>query len=176
MRWKCPYYCSFSSFYSIKPSWLECQANSEGINLVMLLFNLLEMWLIWNRAGPSFEINDHLFIALKQTKCVQSNCNCIMESMPQSTKWILPICYHNYNTRDLWMIGLCPSSNWSDQNTTHPSHLPWHGHLSETLIIAFNVFHKLPNWSIAKESNNIDCTSFILKVKLYLLFHQLILF
>ena len=81
----------------------------------MLLFNLSEMWLIWNGAGPSFQINDHLFIALKQTKCVQSNCNCIMESMPQSTKWILPIWYHNHNTHDLWMIGLCPSSKWSDQ-------------------------------------------------------------
>ena len=115
MRWKCPYYCSFACFYFIKPSLLGCQANSEGINLVMLLFNLSEMWLIWNGAGPSFQINNHLFIALKQTKCVQSNCNCIMESMPQSTKWILPIWYHNHNTRDLWMIGLCPSSNWSDQ-------------------------------------------------------------
>ena len=115
MRGKCPYYCSFAFFYFIKPSWLRCQANSEGINLVMLLVNLSEMWLIWNGAEPSFQINHQLFIALKQAKCVQSNCNCNMQSMPQSTKWILPIWYHNHNTRDLWMIGLCPSSNWSDQ-------------------------------------------------------------
>ena len=107
MRGKCPYYCSFAFFYFIKPSWLRCQANSEGIKLVMLLVNLSEMWLIWNGAEPSFKINNQLFIALKQAKCVQSNCNCIMQSMPISTKWILPIWYHNRNTRFLLIFQRC---------------------------------------------------------------------